>query len=404
MNINELKQKRAALVDQSRAITSLAVETEKRAMTAEEQTNVKKIFADVDALDATIDAALEQRRITRTTAAADDVVRETADKTKVAKDDVNRAFRSFLVYGHFGTGKGAEELRALQSDIDTDGGFLNAPQQFVAQLIKNVDDALYFRTKATKFTINGTESLGVPTLTANPADAEWVGEITTAPEDSSLKFGKRELRPKPLVKLIKVSRQLMKVSALPIEQIIADRLAYTMALPQEKAFMTGTGANQPLGIFTASTDGIPTSRDVSTGNTTTLIQFDGLINAKYSLKPQYQSTAEWYFHRTALGALAQLKDGFGQYIWQPSKTLADPDMLLGRPVNQSEYVPNTFTTGLYVGAFCDLKNYWIAESAQLEIQRLDELYAANNQVGFISRSQLDGQPVLAEGFARVKLA
>jgi len=38
----------------------------------------------------------------------------------------------------------------------------------------------------------------------------------------------------------------------------------------------------------------------------------------------------------------------------------------------------------------------------MSVQRLDELYAEANQVGFISRSQVDGQPVLAEAFVRVK--
>ena len=403
MNVKELLQKRAALVEQSRAITALAVETEKRAMTTEENTNVDRIFSEVEALDKTIKNAERQREMDRASAGADIETRETADKAG-KKDDAASAFRSFLQNGSFGSGKGAEELRALQSDIDTDGGFTNAPQAFIAQLIKNVDDLLYFRQKSTVHTVTGTGSLGVPTLTANPADAEWTGEITTAPEDSSMKFGKRELQPRPLVKLLKVSRQLLRSSALPIDQIIAERLAYINALPQEKAFLTGTGAGQPLGIFTASNDGVPTSRDVSTGNTTTAFTVDGLINVKYSLKSQYQGTAEWLFHRTALKELAKLKDGEGRYLWQAAIVAGQPDLLLGRPVNQSENVPNTFTTGLYVGAFCDFSHYWIAESQQLEIQRLEELYAATNQVGFISRSQIDGQPVLAEAFARVKLA
>ena len=40
----------------------------------------------------------------------------------------------------------------------------------------------------------------------------------------------------------------------------------------------------------------------------------------------------------------------------------------------------------------------------MELQRLDELYAATNQVGFIGRMELDGMPVLAEAFTRVTLA
>jgi hypothetical protein len=58
------------------------------------------------------------------------------------------------------------------------------------------------------------------------------------------------------------------------------RLAYKFGVTQEKAYLTGDGNQKPLGVFTASNDGISTGRDVSTGNTTTAITFDGLIEAK----------------------------------------------------------------------------------------------------------------------------
>lgn len=79
-------------------------------------------------------------------------------------------------------------------------------------------------------------------------------------------------------------------------------------------------------------------------------------------------------------------------------------MLLGSPFNMSEYAPNTFTTGQYVGIFGDFSNYWIADALDMQVQRLVELYAATNQTGLIGRMETDGMPVLAEAFARVKLA
>ena len=168
--------------------------------------------------------------------------------------------------------------------------------------------------------------------------------------------------------------------------------------------MSGDGVSKPLGLFTASASGISTGRDVSSGNTTTAITLDGLINAKYSCKPQYMKVGEWLFHRDAIRNIAKLKDGDGQYMWQPTKTLADPDMLLGRPVTMSEYVPNTFTTGLYVGIFGDLSKYWIVDAMDMQVIVLKELYAETNQTGYIARLESDGAPALEEAFARVKLA
>jgi HK97 family phage major capsid protein len=109
-------------------------------------------------------------------------------------------------------------------------------------------------------------------------------------------------------------------------------------------------------------------------------------------------------HRDGAKQTAKLKDGEGQYIWRESVRVGEPDRLLGLPVHMSEYAPNTFTTGLYVGIVGDFRFYWIADSLDMEVQRLEELYAATSQVGFIGRLESDGMPVLEEAFARVKLA
>jgi HK97 family phage major capsid protein len=78
-------------------------------------------------------------------------------------------------------------------------------------------------------------------------------------------------------------------------------------------------------------------------------------------------------------------------------------MLLSKPVNMSEYAPNTFTAGLYVGIYGDLKNYWIVDSLNLEVKVLAELYARTNQIDYLSRLETDGAPVMPAAFARVKL-
>lgn len=296
-----------------------------------------------------------------------------------------------------------EELRALQADLDISGGYLRPPQQFVDMLLQNVDDMTYIRQLATTFTVVNADSLGVPTLENDPADADWTTELATGSEDNNMSFGKRSLHPHPLAKRIKVSRKLMR--AVPnAEEIVRTRLAYKFGITFEKAGLTGNGAQRPLGIFVASSDGISTSRDVSTGNTTTSIQVDGLKEAKYTLKMQYRNRARWMFHRDGVKQVAKLKDANGQYLWAESVRVGEPDRLLDLPLMESEYVPNTFTTGQYVGSLGDFSYYWIVDALTFELQLLNELYAETNQVGLIGRLESDGQPVLEEAFVRVKLA
>jgi len=52
----------------------------------------------------------------------------------------------------------------------------------------------------------------------------------------------------------------------------------------------------------------------------------------------------------------------------------------------------------------DFSFYWIADALDMQIQRLDELYAESNQVGFIGRLETDGMPVLEDAFRRLQQA
>jgi len=316
-----------------------------------------------------------------------------------ATKEYRQAFGSWLR-----TGNVTKELRDLQADVDTKGGFLLAPQQMVMELIKAVDDQVVIAALATVHTLAQSSSLGAPTLDADPSDSDWTTELGTGSEDSAMKFGKRELKPHPLAKRIKVSNKLLRLASQGAEALVRERLGYKFAVTAEKAYMTGNGAGKPLGLFTASADGINTDRDVSTGNTTTGIGEDNLLEVKYALKAQYWARARWLFSREAVKQIAKLKDNDGKFLWEQSMQAGQPDRLLGFPVLMSEFVPNTFTASKYVGMFGDFSAYWIARSMDLEIQRLVELYAEKNQTGFIGRLEGDGMPVLGEPFVRIQLA
>jgi HK97 family phage major capsid protein len=402
--LKALREKRGKIVASMREILDAAT-TENRASTDEEIAKSDRLFEEQDAVRKQMEAEERQIELDRTLAAdaAERQAATTSGNTDTPEELALRGFRSWLSTGRV-AGAGADEFRALQADVDPDGGYLVAPEQFVRDLIKGVDDMVFLRGLATVIPVPEAQSLGIPSLDADPADADWTSELATGTEDSTMAFGKRELHPHPLAKRIKVSQKLLARSALPAEQIVRERLAYKLAVTEEKGFLTGSGANQPLGLFTASSDGVSTSRDVSTGNTTTSIKVDGLLEAKYSLKGQYLVDGRWLFHRDAVKQISKLVDSNGQYLWQQSVQAGQPDRLLGLPVLMSEYAPNTFTTGLYVGLIGDFRHYWIADALNIQIQRLTELYAEANQVGFISRSDVDGMPVLGEAFARVKLA
>lgn len=295
------------------------------------------------------------------------------------------------------------ELRALAADVAVSGGYLVMPMQMSMDLIKAIDDEVFIRRFATKHLVTNADGMGMASLDADPADSDWTAEIATGSEDNAMALGRRELKPYPLAKRIKVSNKLIRTAAQSVETLVRARLAYKFGVTEEKAFLLGSGANQPLGVFTVSSDGIPASRDILTGSATNFT-FPGLYDAKYALKGGYwnRPSTSWGFHRDGLKLIAKLLDGQNRPLWEPSTQIGQPDRLLGLPLYMSEFYPNTFTSGLYVGMLADWSYYHIADSLNMSVQRLSELYAETNQVGFIGRQELDGMPVLPEAFVRIK--
>lgn len=314
------------------------------------------------------------------------------------------SFRRALVGGRLTQ----DEFAALQSDSAEQAGYLVTSEQFSAELLKAVDDECFVRQFANITPVPQADALGIRKRTAKANTFGWSSELTVSTADSTLAYGKKVLTPHPLTGAIKVSRDLLRRSAGLAESEVRYELSRDAGEKMETAYMTGTGAQQPLGVFIASNDGISTGRDVQTGSTTT-ITADGLINAKFSLKQQYRrkggsrAGARWLFHRDARKILAKLKDGNGNYLLNPGRGIVteESDVLLDIPIDESEFAPNTFTTGLYVGLLANWSYYRIADALDIEIQVLDQLYAETNQIGYIGRLKTDGLPVLEEAFARL---
>lgn len=442
-NLDDLYEERGKIVKEQRKINDLA-DKEDREYTSEEEERYGKLDTRFDELDKEIKKAEVHEERVKKLAEREDAARTAAGKavkndpgSQTRKDprdelelrrkglpekyhnyitsgvrgsvEYTEAYRRHLQLGDMITSEDRQLLesskayRALQADIDTAGGYMVAPEQFVAQLIQAKDDLLWFRQYARIFPLANAASAGYPKIDNDPADADWTAEILVGGTDSTMDFEKRSLTPHPLAKLIKVSKKLLRISAIPVDALVRERLAYKQAVTEEKAFMTGDGSNNPLGIFIASNAGISTNRDESTGNTTTAVKADNLVNCKYKLKAQYRRNCRWMWHRDGIKMISKLKDGEGNYLWQPGLQQGQPDRILGFPVNESEYVPSTFTSGKYVGMLCDLSQYWIAEALNMQVQVVVELYAATNQNGYISRSELDGMPADENAFVRVKM-
>ena len=284
-------------------------------------------------------------------------------------------------------------VNALQVGTETEGGYL-VPDEFEHTLIEALEEENFFRRIAT--VIHSTSGDRKIPVVASKGSAAWIDEEGTYGESDDA-FGQISLGAYKLGTLIKVSEELLNDSAFPLEPYITREFARRIGTKEEEAFFTGDGSGKPTGIL-AATGGA----DIGVTTTGATITADDVIDLYYSLRVPYRKKAKWIMNDATVNALRKLKDTTGQYLWEPSLVAGTPNKILGCEVITSPFMPSV-AAGEKSIAFGDFSYYWIADRTGRTFKRLNELYAATGQVGFIGNQRVDGKLILPEAIKVLKL-
>jgi len=402
MEINEKRRELVQLLSEERADHERviaagknfdATEKEKDEKRAQRITQLTTDVTDWDQLNARAQARREAEAAGRNGGSqpASESLTEAREKHKLI-------FRRYLT-GEFDLRQAEQEFRTAQtSGVFANGGALVTPVQVLSTILQAADDMTHFNsTNITEMMLESANSLGVPTIESDPADAEWTSELQVGSE-TNVGFGGRELTPNLLSKQMKMSYKLLR-QVPNAEETVLTRLGYKFGITREKACLTADGVKKPLGLLVASAQGLNTDRDVSFAGTTPT--WDKMMEIQNTLKASYQPRAKWMMHKNTLFTLRKVKDSQQRYLLDINTANTGPILnLLGSPILLSDYFTHAASAGVYSVIYGDFKFYWTARSQQYSVQRLNELYATSNSVGFIGREELDGMPVLAEAFVR----
>jgi len=280
-----------------------------------------------------------------------------------------------------------EVINALQIGTDSEGGYL-VPDEYERTLVQALEEENVFRRLAHVIQTS-TGDRKIP-LVASKGTASWIDE-EGAYLESDDSFGQISIGAYKLGTMIKVSEELLNDSVFDIESYIANEFTRRIGAREEESFINGDGTGKPIGILNA-TGGAEVG--VTTTSSTTLTA-DNLIDLFYSLRVPYRRKAVWLLNDSTIQIIRKLKDGNGQYLWQPSLVANTPDTILGRPIVSSSYMP-AVDAGNKTVAFGDFSYYWIADRQGRSFKRLDELFAATGQVGFRGSERVDGKLILPE--------
>lgn len=184
---------------------------------------------------------------------------------------------------------------------------------------------------------------------------------------------------------ILVPFELLRDNAVGLEAWLGEALGVRIGRVINDDFTTGTGADQPKGIITASVSG-------KTAASATAIKWDDLLDLEQSVDFAYrtQPGVGYMAHDAIVYYLRKLKNGDGNPLWQPSLQGGEPDRINGFPFTRNQSMDSTVASGKKTVLFGLLNKYKIRQVGDLRLYRLVERYRDNDQDAFLAFQEFDG--------------
>ena len=280
-----------------------------------------------------------------------------------------------------------EVFNALQIGVESEGGY-TVPDEFERTLVEALQEENIMRGLVHVITTSSGDRK-IPLVTSK-GNASWVEEEAAIPESDDV-FGQITLSAHKVGSMIRISEELLHDSAFDLAAYITREFARRVGAAEEDAILTGDGSHKPTGLLHAT---LGAELGV-TSAAVAAITADEMLDLQHSLKASYRRKACYIMNDATIKLLRKLKDGNGQYLWQPGLLFGQPDTLLNQRVLTSNYMPLP-AAGNSAILYGDFSYYWLADREGRALQRLNELYAATDQVGFKITQRVDGRLILRE--------
>ena len=285
------------------------------------------------------------------------------------------------------------ESKALSVGTPGDGGYLVPPETETA-INRAVKDISPIRAIAGIRQVSA--SVYKKPFAITGAEAGWVAETAARPETDSPTLAELSFPTMELYAMPAATSALLDDAAVNIDEWIADEVRDAFAQQEGTAFVTGNGTNKPKGfldytkvanaswswgnigfILTGTSGAFPASNPG-----------DKLIDLAYAVKSGYRANATFVFNRATQAVIRKMKDGDGNYLWQPAAKAGDASTLMGFPVAESEDVPD-MAADSYSVAFGDFRRgYLIVDRVGIRVLR--DPYSSKPYVLFYTTKRVGG--------------
>jgi HK97 family phage major capsid protein len=363
-----LLEQRADKIEEMKKLVETA-KLEKRAMTEAELAAFDEIKKSVQNMDDTIKAEESARQ--------EDL--ERTEEKSVEKPTENEEERAFADYIRSAV-SGKLELRENMT-LGDNGAVI--PTTIAQKIIEYVRTICPIYERADIYNVSG--NLVIPSYPANTAvdiTCAYATEFTDLTSTAGA-FASVNMAGYLAGALTKISKSLINRADIDIVSFVVKKMGDAIAYFLENEFLNGSGTNACQGILTGATNIVATS-------TASTIKADDLIDLQEKIIDQYQRNAVWIMNRATRAAIRKFKDGNGQYLLNQDLNAQWGYTLLGKPVYTSDNMPN-ISDAAKVVIYGDLTGLSVKYAKEMEIQVLNELYAAQHAVGVVGWVEVDSK-------------
>ena len=323
---------------------------------------------------------------------SDEVVKDEADKGKF------KSFGEFLQsVQERNFGGNDVRLRALAESSGEGGGFL-VPEEFRSELLRVPMEEGIIRPRARVIPMS-TNTVQLPrVIDTSHASSVFGGVVGYWTEEagsytaSEPTFGQFELKAKKLTGYTQASDELVADSAIGLEQLLISMFGDAIRFYEEKSFIAGDGAGEPIGILNADSL-ISVAKE--TGQAATTINYENLVKMYSRMIPSSLNNAVWVAHPDIIPQLLTMSltvgtGGSAVYVNNAAEGI--PTTIFGRPILFSEHCKTLGTVGDIF--FADLSYYVIGDRQGVSIASSPHYRFANGETVWRFTERLDGAPWL----------
>jgi HK97 family phage major capsid protein len=231
---------------------------------------------------------------------------------------------------------------AMQKGTAEDGGYL-APVEWDRSITGKLKQVSPIRANARVISIS---SAGFKkNFTDRAVGSGWVGETASRPATSTPQIGQLDFPLGEIYANPGISQQLLDDSAIDLEAWLGDEVDIEFSRQEGIAFLSGNGVNKPHGILTYVAGAANAARHpwgpiaVVKSGSAAAITADGFLDLFYSVPSEYRAGAKLFTNRQSQAAMRKLKDGQGNYLWQPSFAAGQPATLGGETIVEIPDMP-----------------------------------------------------------------